>query len=236
VIENIVVSLITAIVTAAVSTLGFFKWLGQRWLEGKFAERFEAYKNEQRKELEDYKFKINSLFNRITKIHEKEIEVLPTVWQKLIDAFSYVNAFISPFQEVQDLNRMDPDELQYFIKTSELEEIHKKKLLEAPDKNKYYHDISFWYGLNKVHKYVRDFHAYLLYNKIFLSSDIYERFKAIDDLLFKALVEQKLSKMFHLNDPTKGDFKACEEIRDKAQPKIDEISDLVQKRLHHPEA
>lgn len=125
-IENIVVSLITATVTAAVSTLGFFKWLGQRWLERKFAERFEAYKNEQRKELEEYKFRINSLFNKITKIHEKEIEVLPLTWQKLIDANGHVKAFISPYQELQDLNRMDSKELQFFIKNSELEEFTRR--------------------------------------------------------------------------------------------------------------
>ena len=54
-----------------------FIFLGKNVVENWFSKRMEAYKNAQAQELEEFKYKINALFNRVTKIHEKEFEVLP---------------------------------------------------------------------------------------------------------------------------------------------------------------
>lgn len=64
--------------SAAAFAYAIFVWLGKKWLEERFARRLEDYKHKQNQELEHYRYQINALFNRITKIHEKEIEVLPT--------------------------------------------------------------------------------------------------------------------------------------------------------------
>src|ERR1700743_2551863 len=71
--------------SAAIAFL-FFRFLGQKWIEGKFAERLEAYKHAQAKELEGVKFQINSMFSRVAKLHDKEFEILPNVWAKMNDA------------------------------------------------------------------------------------------------------------------------------------------------------
>ena len=81
--------------TSAAVAYAIFVFVGRKWLETKFSERLEAYKHEQNKELEEIRFRINSQFNRITKIHEKEIEVLPESWirlQKAINQLQYTAA------------------------------------------------------------------------------------------------------------------------------------------------
>jgi len=67
-------------------TFLFFRFLGKRWIENIFSKNLEKWKHELNKELEQYRYKINALFNRVTKIHEKEFEVLPEAWLKMQDA------------------------------------------------------------------------------------------------------------------------------------------------------
>jgi hypothetical protein len=68
---------------ATVLAYGAFVWLGQRWLEQQFAKDLERFRHEQAKEIEHVRHEINSLFSRVSKIHEREFEVLPAAWQKL---------------------------------------------------------------------------------------------------------------------------------------------------------
>ncbi|MGR9345555.1 hypothetical protein ACU8NW_13200 [Rhizobium leguminosarum] len=54
-----------------------FKFLGEKWLNQKFAEQLEAYKSEQARELERLRHKINGVFDRTKRLHDREYEVLP---------------------------------------------------------------------------------------------------------------------------------------------------------------
>ena len=51
-----------------------------QWLDSKFAERLEAYKHQQQRELEQLRFQINALFDRVTKLHQREFQVLPDAY------------------------------------------------------------------------------------------------------------------------------------------------------------
>jgi len=62
---------------ATVTAFAAFKFLASKWIENKFATQLEAHKHEPAKELEELRHRINSAFSRLTKIHEKEFEVLP---------------------------------------------------------------------------------------------------------------------------------------------------------------
>jgi hypothetical protein len=73
---------------AAVAYLAF-KFLATKWLENKFAERLEAYKHQQQKELEQLKFQINASFDRLTKLHQHEFQVLPDAWGVLVRSFHF---------------------------------------------------------------------------------------------------------------------------------------------------
>lgn len=212
---------------------GIFAWLGKRWLEAKFSERLEAYKRAQAQELESYRYQVNALFNRVTKIHEKEFEILPKAWEKLQEALGYVAQLVSPLQTYPDLDHMSNDEFQEFLKTTRLRDHEKRELEKALDKNKYYMQAIFWHDLNETRNRIAEFHNYIVYNKIFLSADLYERFKAIDTILYDTLVEHEV---MHESRDTTHVAQTYKRIRDEAQSIVDEIEGLVQKRLHYTEA
>jgi hypothetical protein len=60
--------------SSAIIAYGIFTLVGRKWLETKFAERLEAYKHEQTKELEEIRYRINAQFNRITKFMKKKLK------------------------------------------------------------------------------------------------------------------------------------------------------------------
>jgi hypothetical protein len=197
----------------------------------------EEYKAELQatndRELERYRYQINALFNRITKIHEREIEVLPTAWQKLQDALGYVVSFTQPYKRYPALNQWTKQQIDEFLKKEELSEFHKQQLLEAPDKEEYYIETIFPYRLHEAKKYVVEFHNYLLYNRIFLSPDLYTQFKAMDELLTGALHDSEVGKESQDYQLITRPYK---EIQKKADSITEEIGRLVQKRLRLPEA
>ena len=57
---------------ASAIAYGFFKLLGEKWLEAKFSERLEKLKHEQERELEMHRLQINSLFNLSCDLEEVE--------------------------------------------------------------------------------------------------------------------------------------------------------------------
>jgi hypothetical protein len=51
-----------------------FVWFDKRIIEQWFSTRMEAYKNAQAQELEDYRYKINVLFNRVKKFTKRNLK------------------------------------------------------------------------------------------------------------------------------------------------------------------
>jgi hypothetical protein len=218
---------------AAVIAYSIFIWLGKRWIEEHFAKRLEAYKHVQNQELENFKYKINALFNRITKIHEKEFEVLPTAWQKLQNALGYVASVTSPFQQYPNINQMTEEQLNEFLKSSVLLDSQKQELLAAPDKFKYYTEAIFWHKLSAAQESVRDLHNYIVNNRIFLNVELSTRFKKADEVLYSALIDSEVSREAN---GRKFISEAHKKIKEEVTPLIGEIEQLVQKRLHYDKA
>ena len=212
---------------------GLFVFFGKRWIENKFSERLEEYKNEQRKELEDFKLKINRLFNRITKIHEKEIEVLPQCWSKLHDAKNIVSSLLSPLQSYPDLNQMNEDQIRASLKDSLLEDFEVEELIKKKDKTAYYQERIFWHRLHEAKRKYSESHDYIIKNRIFLSDDLKKLFTEADDLLWEALIEKEIGK--ECNDYEMMS-KAYRKLRDNIDKILEKIEKQVQKRLHYHEA
>jgi len=221
------------VVVCAVVAYAIFKFLGKKWIEGKFAERLEAYRNELKKELEHTRYEINALFSRVTKINEKEFEVLSEAWHKMQDALGRASQFTSYIQHYPDLNNMSQRGLEEFLEKSRLHEFEKQELLQARDKVSYYEDKIFWYELRSVEESFMAFHNYIIKNKIFLSQDLQEQFTKIDDIIWNAIVERKVGH--EANDREMWD-KAYKKIRDEVNSIRDVIEKLVQTRLHYQDA
>src|SRR5438270_8371291 len=91
------------IAALAYALLRFF---GEKWLNAKFEERLAAYKHAQQKELEELRFKINTLMDRTIKLHQREFDVLPEAWGRLRDTFNILHRVSLGFQQSPDVNAM----------------------------------------------------------------------------------------------------------------------------------
>jgi hypothetical protein len=67
---------------AIVVALALGRWLVPKWIDQLLQIRLERFKSEQQKEIERLRHRLSS---RISKIHEKEFEVLPKAWLMLND-------------------------------------------------------------------------------------------------------------------------------------------------------
>jgi len=219
--------------SSAVVAYGIFTLVGRKWLETKFAERLEAYKHEQTKELEEVRYRINAQFNRITKIHEKEIEVLPEAWIRLKKSIGQLQYFISPGRQYPNLDSMNGAQLEEFLARSEFYEFEKDKLRQADNKLQMYAELIFFHELHDIRTMARDFHHYIQENRIFLSNDLKEQFTRIDDLIWKSMTDKEFS---HEMKDFKAERKSYKEVQDDIAPLVDNIEALVQKRLQYDEA
>ena len=103
---------------AAGLILGPFRYFADKWLTSKFDQRLEQFKHAQQVEMENLRFRINSLFDRTTKLHQREFEVVPTAWALLVECKNQVSAFITAFQQYPDLDRMTGPQLDEFLEDS----------------------------------------------------------------------------------------------------------------------
>ena len=210
-----------------------FLFLGKKWIEKKFTEQLEDFKHAKNRELEELRYKINALFNRVTKIHEKEFEVLPESWGRLQNSLIQVKSITSLFQQYPNLDRMKEKELSDFLSNSFLKEYEKDDLKNAKNKTEYYREKRFWYELNKVQNSFFDFHDYIGKNKIFLDTELKEAFEKIDDIMWHAIVTRKVG---HESEEGKYWSEANKMIKKQGEPIIDFIASLIQKRLHYHDA
>jgi hypothetical protein len=162
-----------------------FKTLGSKWLETKFQERLERFRHAQNRELEELRLKINTLFDRTTRLHQREFEVMPEAWAKLNDAFYKTMALVSPFQQYPDLAHMSTEHFSEFVDSCHLGSWEKNELkgLSVQERNSYYIDHVYWPRLVDTRNIVRDAHVYLMKNGIFLRPEIKDRFTIAKPLI-----------------------------------------------------
>ena len=92
-----------------------FKFGIQKWIEKKFAESLERSKTDLIHEVEKQKLQINALLNRANKLHEKEFEILPEIWGKLMIAHGEIYSCNSALKSLPDLQRMNELDFENFI-------------------------------------------------------------------------------------------------------------------------
>lgn len=151
--EEIIFKVLEIIATSGIVT-AIVALLGTSWIQNRFTQS-----------LEEYKHKTNSLFNRITKIHEKEIEVLPEAWKYLLNAHGHLVHLLDPFG-------IDP----------EFSQMTEQQRIEFEEK------------FGAVWRAYQDFHNYFLYSSIFLGSDIQAEFQVADTLFENSFKKIRAAK------------------------------------------
>jgi hypothetical protein len=174
--------------------LWLFRTFSEKWLSNKFAERLEAFKHDQQKEIEHLRFEINKLFDRATKLHQQEFEVLPEAWSLLFASYNAACGLASPLQSYPDVSLMSGAQLDEFLSDCRLEDYQKEELRNAQDKNRYYQKAIFWPRLNSVREECRKSTIFLRTKGIFMPPALKEKFTKVEDLIWDALSECELNK------------------------------------------
>ena len=86
-----------------VVTIFLMKLFAEGWLNTKFEQQLQSQRHEQDRAIEELRFKINSMFDRKTKLHQREFEIVPEAWSKLVEAHAQTTAFISVLQSFPDV-------------------------------------------------------------------------------------------------------------------------------------
>jgi hypothetical protein len=218
-----------AIVLAAVGAAYWcFKLFSEKWLTAKFNERLEDYKHKQQRELEELRFKINSLMDRTTKLHQREFDVLPEAWGKLVIAHGNLHGLVAAFQQYPDRNRMNSSELTEFIDKSGLRDWQKQELLRTTDKTEYYQKASRWIRLGEVRDLYRDYFIYQRKNGIFMRNEIKSGLKTVSDLIHKALIEYDFELQ---NGSGFRQWDARTKFSEEGDKVIEALEVMVQERL-----
>lgn len=219
---------ITALGVAG-AAYAFFRYLGDKWLTIKFNERLESYRHEQQRELEQLRFRINTLFDRTVKLHQYEFDTLPELWAKLNEAFSSVASFVSPLQSHPDLDRMSQEHLDDFLSKSEIAGWQKEDLRTGPDKTRRHMKVRFWYDLNEVQGKYNDFNDAFVSKSIFIDEGLHKLIAELRTMMFDALFERRFEEE-HPN-PRPERFEKCSALRKDGPAKLEQIGSAVRERL-----
>ena len=156
--DPLLTDIATSIGAGGIAALAFLRWLGERIIS-----------NQLEKSTEKLKFKIDSEFDRIAKIHQKEFEVLPELWTLLLRAIGDLKYLTMPVKEYPDLNIFSHEELIDYLSSKKITQTDIDSIISSRDRARAFYPIAQMVALNSVNTAVNNFHNYFLYNSIFLT-------------------------------------------------------------------
>jgi hypothetical protein len=208
-----------------------FKHLAARWLDDRFKKSFQQLVHDQNKEVERLKADLTRSFDRASKLHVREFEVLPKIWEQVTEAFWQVGALVSPMQQFSDLDRMPPEVVAEVLAASELTEWQKKEVLASDKKTKAFGEFLYWHRLWKARVATREADVTLVHLGIFVPDPIKGKLGAVLDLCRGALVEDEIN---HAHPPQKYTDrlrKDCDRLSSEGKTLMDDAESLIKKRL-----
>lgn len=216
--------------SAAVAFL-LFQYLGKGWIDARFAERLEAFKHDQAKELQRLKVEVESLLSGALKIQDREFTVLPEAWHKLNDAYSLTAWVLSPLQKYPAVGRMSDAELEEFLAAGELLETQRDRVRNADgrDRDKTYQDIILWHRLGRAQKAISELQNYTISHGLFLPPPLKQQFNDMRPILWEALVAVEVG---HEATDYKMRSEAWKTLQAKGEPLHQAIEKAIEQRLH----
>lgn len=187
-----------------------FQWFGQKWIESKFAKGLEEYKAGQAQELEKLKHKINSAFDRITRLHDREFDVLPDLWGKLVEAKLWAGAYVSEMQSYAHVEYLGDDALREFLDGTGFAEWQKREIMAAPKKQDQYIKTYDRYRHADVRGKLREFDLSFSKNGIFLHSELEEMMRKMLDIIHHAVVEHNMNQEHNIRPRTRSAYEIFE--------------------------
>lgn len=203
-----------------------FQYLGNSWIESKFAEKLEALRHTQALELQRLRVEIDSMLSRAIKLQEKEFQLLPEVWELLDKAYGELSSLTSPVQTYPDLNRLEVEEIEEYLENYRFTKTQKQRIVESNDKTSEFQETNFWYRLNDVEKAIGSFHDFVERNSIFCDPELKAKLTDVSDKLWKASVSKKVGHEVK-------DWKMQNEGWDKLKNEVEPLREEIQKDIYN---
>lgn len=216
---------------AAVAWL-FFSAFGKNWLSQHFKKELEQIRADGKKEIELLRHTINSEYSRISKIHDKEFEVLPKAWELLHHAFGNAYSMTRGMKYCPEFDRMSDRDFADFISESKLSDSIKQRLMEAPNKSQYYREHAAVEELTKAKKSQIELNNYLYLNSIFMTDELRVRFQGMNKAISSALISWEVGKTADDRSMVSESSRQIGELSDK----FAEVERAVQQRLLYEKA
>lgn len=217
-----------ALLALASFSYWLFKRYSDKWLSAKFAERMANYKHAQKVEIEDLRFEINKLMDRSVKLHQREFDTLPEAWALLVEAHGFARSAVAAFQQYADVERMDPERLNKFLKECMLPEWEIDEICVATRKNDRFVKAASRQRIRHARERLREFHVYRLKHGIFFLPNIRQKFEQIEELVRSAVFEAEF-EIDHGRDDLKR--KARNEFEHNSDQLMKELEADIQSRL-----
>ena len=220
---------IIANVTVAVGVAFlFFRYLGKRWIESKFAERLEQFKHQQAIEIQRLRVEIDSTLSGVLKLQEMEFESLPEAWSKLDEAYGHVADLVSPLQYHPKLDDMTEVRLKKFLDETNLRETEKDEILQSSAKSDMYQEIIFWHRLYQVRLACNSLDKYVVRYGIFFPPNLKEKLNKIAKELNYAVSDKAVGQESKDYTLQRQSWTA---IKDKIDPLFQAIEGEIYARL-----
>lgn len=220
--------------TAAVllGVVGVAYWLFQafseRWLQSKFDARLADLQHAHNEQIEQLRFRINALMDRTMKLHEREYQVLPELWEALASSWAETAAFTSPMQSMADVARMTYEQLEEYLARTELFESQKQLVRDSGDRTRTFQKEMYWHRKASVEDQVRKFSRALRFNGIFVPDEIKAKLNAASEIIWDALTEHGFNEEL---EQRPRERKAQKRLAEEGKVLLDEIEKAIQDRL-----
>jgi hypothetical protein len=212
----------------AVVALAFhmFKRYGEKWLDARFDERLQNLRHAQAQEIEGLRFKVSTLLDRATKLHQREFEVLPEAWAKLSDAYWKANALVAFLKAQANLNDMGERQREAVIENSQLQDWQKDEVRSAADASRKYNEFNAWYMLADAKKACTDSSRYLGVQGIFVEPELRKKMDRLNQLIWNALIEDESNKQWEMRERIQAGV-----LRDEGGPLREELEAAIHHRI-----
>ena len=220
-IGELILSFIAAGGGSALIAWGLFKHFGKSWIGHQFAKDLEVAKTE-----------ISLLASRRMKLHDKEYEVFPELWARLIKASNSLSASIASLKTMPNFSRKSDEDIREWVDHRDLTEEEKSYFFESQDKVEAFDRIIEYRNISDAEKCFDEYRQYLQANRIFLSPEIKGKFDQIEALLRKSWAAKKVD-LSHQGNTGGTDFlmKALDLFEDEVKPLMSKLELLVQNKL-----
>lgn len=186
-------------------------------------------KHQYAREAEQLKFEISRQLDRSIKLNQREFDILPTIWETLVDAIQATRSAYIRFNQFADLSQMEDNRATEYLSRTGLPEHHQAEILRAPTSqrnNLLSKAIDVNKGADARTKFATADSA-LTRGAIFLPEDLHTKLRDLLDLTWRAIIDSEMN----LESRSGRDDPDAEKLRIEGPAMLDELQSAIRQRL-----